>query len=238
MSFFDFFKKKNEIQKKAYIQRLLNYIGDKNIYSKWYQVFNLYWGAISLFKPVLALEVYNKFKPQCVLDPCMGWGGRLVGACALDIPEYIGIDLNKNLKKPYDDMEHKLHELGTKTKIDLRFQDALTVDYSKLKYDMVFTSPPYYNIEIYNGTQERSKDEWDEKFYRPLFEKTYKCLQKGGHFILNVPEEVYERVCIPMFGKPNILIPLKIQSRGKSSNRAGKEYKINYKEFMYCWIKR
>jgi len=184
------------------------------------------------------MEIYNKFKPHTVLDPTMGWGGRLVGACALNVPKYIGIDLNKDLEKPYSEMKDKLKELGTKTEIQLMFKDALTVDYSKLKYDMVFTSPPYYNIEIYKGTKKQSKEDWDENFYKPLFEKTYKYLENGGHYILNVPIEVYERVCIPMFGKAHILFPLKKIQRGSSTSKTGNKIEIDYKEYIYIWRKK
>lgn len=174
------------------------------------------------------MEIYYKFKPHTVLDFTMGWGGRLVGACALDVPKYIGIDLNKNLEKPYKEMKEKLEELGTKTDIQLIFKNALDVDYSKMKYDMVLTSPPYYNIEIYKGTKKQSKEEWKNNFYDPIFSKTYKYLQKGGLYILNIPQEIYNDICIPLLGKADILYPLKITRRKKD---------INYKEYLYIWKK-
>jgi DNA modification methylase len=34
--------------------------------------------------------------------------------------------------------------------VKLYFQDTLTVDNSTLYYDVVLTSPPYYNIKQYN----------------------------------------------------------------------------------------
>jgi hypothetical protein len=221
-----------------------------NEYKKWYSIFNVYQSSISVFKPVLAMEIYNKFKPHTVLDPTMGWGGRLVGACALNSSssseknpsgfpkKYIGIDLNKSLEKPYSEMKEKLKELGTKTEIQLMFKSALDVDYSKLKYDMVYTSPPYYNIEIYKGTTKQSKEEWDENFYKPLFEKTYKFLENNGHYILNVPNEVYERVCIPLLGKADILFPLKKMNRQGSTSRTGKAIDNKYDEFIYIWRKK
>jgi 16S rRNA G966 N2-methylase RsmD len=238
-TFFEYYEERNKLIRKPYIKRLFDYFGkNTNVYKKWYGIFNLYQSSISIFKPVLAMEIYNKFKPHTVLDPTMGWGGRLVGACALDVPNYIGIDLNKSLKEPYEEMEDKLKELGTKTNIKLMFQDALKTDYSKLKYDMVFTSPPYYNIEIYKGTKKQTKEDWDNNFYFPLFEKTYKYLQKGGKYILNVPQEVYERVCIPLLGKADILFPLKKIERGASTSKTGNKININYKEYIYIWNKK
>ena len=50
------------------------------------------------------MQIYNMYKPQSVLDFTMGWGGRLIGACAYNVPMYIGIDANKNLIEPYKKM--------------------------------------------------------------------------------------------------------------------------------------
>ena len=47
------------------------------------------------------MEIYHLFNPHTVLDPTMGWGGRLVGACVLDVPKYIGIDLISKQVKRY-----------------------------------------------------------------------------------------------------------------------------------------
>jgi hypothetical protein len=232
LSFFELLERKNEFKKKKSVEKLIKFQLEKNpnanMYKVWYNVFKLYFGSIAIFKPLIAMEIYNKFKPTSILDFTMGWGGRLVGACALNIPNYIGIDLNMDLKKPYQEMVKKLKELGTTTNIKLMFKNALSVDYSKLNYDMVFTSPPYYNIEIYKGTQRQTKDDWDNNFYRPIFEKTYKHLKRGGTYILNIPKEVYERVCIDLFGEANEFIPLNIT---KSNKR-------NYEgEFIYIWKK-
>ena len=49
----------------------------------------------------------------------------------------------------------------------------------------------------------------DEKFYIPVFTKTYNGLQKGGHYIINVCKDVYDRVLVKLFGEANILIPYK-----------------------------
>jgi DNA modification methylase len=177
------------------------------------------------------MEVYCRFPPKiAVLDPTMGWGGRLVGACALDLPKYIGIDANTNLDPLYAKMVDFLQP-RTKTTIELLFQDALTVDYTKLKYDMVFTSPPYYNIEIYRKNAEqkekKTKEEWDETFYKPLFERTWNAMQSPGYYVLNVPQEVYESSCVPILGPSHKEIELKKQKRGNK-----------YTEFIYVWLKK
>ena len=235
MSFWDFWEKKSEYMKKQYVKNLIAYYrknGNTNVVKQFFQIFQIYFGSISIFKPVIAMNIYHRFKPTSILDFTMGWGGRLVGATALNIPNYIGIDLNKNLEKPYKEMVKTIKELGTDTNIKLIFKDALKVDYSKLNYDMVFTSPPYYNVEIYRGTNKMTKKEWNEKLYKPLFTETWKYLKTGGHYILNVPIEVYDNVLINLLGKADIFIPLNIK-RPMSK----KVKQPEYKEYMYVWIK-
>lgn len=231
MNYFDFIQN-TEYHKKKYIKSLLDYQKGDDKHIALYRIYTLHCGSVGLFKPLTAMEIYDRFHPQSVLDFTMGWGGRLVGACALDVPNYIGIDSNKELKEPYTNMVKMLKQLGTKTKMKLMFKDALKVDYSKLNYDMVLTSPPYYNVEIYEGMKSRTDDEWINDFYIPLFTETYKHMKKGGYYILNIPKYLYEDICIDLFGKANKMILLKAKRRPKNSYT-----KKDYDEFIYVWIK-
>jgi hypothetical protein len=231
MSYFEFIKD-TEYHKKKYIQNLLKYQKGDDKHVALYRVFKLHCGSIGLFKPLTAMEIYSRFKPKSILDFTMGWGGRLVGACALDIPNYIGIDSNKQLKEPYQKMVKLLKQLGTKTKIKLMFKDALKVDYSKLDYDCVLTSPPYYNVEVYEGMKPKEDEEWEQDVYIPLFLETYKHLKKGGYYILNIPKDLYDNVCIELLGKADIKIPLK--KKGHPKNLYTEK---DHTEFMYVWRK-
>jgi len=231
-NFYDVWKNRNILSKNAPIKRIIDYYHKLNpSYPEekiWFRISNLYFSAISIFKPLIAMNVYCKFKPTCILDFTMGWGGRLVGACALNIPKYIGIDYNKRLKEPYKRLTTFLKK-NSNTKIDLHFKDALSIDYSKMNYDLVLTSPPYYNIETYGGNTEKSKEKWDSEFYIPLFERTFKHLKRNGHYCLNIPAEVYENVALKVLGKPLTKIPL------PKSKRFSNE---NYHEFIYVWEKK
>lgn len=231
LNFYDVWRNKNALAKKKYINNIVSfYKNRKTKYPEpkvWYRISNLYFSAISIFKPQIAMDIYCLYNPTTILDFTMGWGGRLVGACALNIPKYIGIDMNSNLKTPYSKMTDFLKKHST-TEIELYFQDALTVDYSKLNYDLVLTSPPYYNIETYGDNVEKTKEEWDNSFYIPIFEKTFQHLKPGGHYCINIPNEVYENVAIKILGNPLTKIPLPKSKRTSSEN---------YNEFIYVWKK-
>lgn len=238
ISFYELWNNKSKFKKKPFVKSFIyNSYTSRNSKLKeiqiFYKVFTMYYGSIYIFKPLLAVDIYSRFNPKCVLDMTMGWGGRLIGACALNVPKYIGIDMNKDLKTPYNHMVKFLKDkTKTKTEIELYFEDALTVDYSKFKYDMVFTSPPYYNIEKYGkrtslGDIYNNKNDWNEQFYKPLIQQTYANLSKGGHYCLNVPTEIYKNICVSILGEAKILIPLKIKNRNVNE----------YKEYIYVWKK-
>ena len=227
MTFFEFISD-TEYQAKPYIQNLIQYQSHLKInkLTKLYRIFTLHCGTISLFKPIRAIEVYTRFKPRSILDPCCGWGGRLVGACVRNIPFYTGIDLNINLKEPYEEMMSHLKTITT-TEMNIHFCDAVSFDYSNLKYDMVLTSPPYFNIELYPYTNKLTKPEWVTSFYIPLFKETFKYLELGGWFCINVNQEIYNDICIGLFGQAHVKIQMSNNVRP-----------MNYlTEFIYCWNK-
>ena len=231
INFYDVWRNKTVLAKKKYVKNIIShYKNTRPNYPElkiWFRISNLYYSSISIFKPQIAMDIYCLYNPTCVLDFTMGWGGRLIGACALNVPKYIGIDYNRNLKTPYDKMTTFLKKHST-TEIELYFQDAVNMDYSTLDYDLVLTSPPYYNIETYGENATKTKEEWDNKFYKPIFEKTFQSLKAGGHYCINIPNEVYETVALKILGNPLTKIPLPKSKR--SSNE-------KYHEFIYVWKK-
>ena len=174
------------------------------------------------------MNVLKRYKPKCVLDPTAGWGNRLCSCSILDIP-YIGIDSNENLLEPYEKMILFFSKFSnTNTKNTFVNTDCLMVDYSQLEYDMVLTSLPYYNIEIYNNNRiYKTKKEFNENFYIPLITKTYKFLKNNGVYALNIPKEIYENSCVAVLGHCDEKIPL--IKRGRNNK---------YTEFIYIWQKR
>lgn len=227
-SFYEYWDNREAYMEKGWAQRFIEKSREKCLVKQWYSLYRFQQGSINCFRPLVAMEYYSRFSPRCILDPTMGWGGRLVGAAALNVPKYIGIDNNPALREPYANLCKFLSQ-HSQTEMDIRIQDCLTVDYSTMEYDMVFTSPPYYNLELYGGNRERrSKEDWDTELYIPLFENTYKYLQPGGHYCLNVCIEIFNRVLHPLFGEPTYIIPLKKGNKNKEKA---------YSEYVYIWKK-
>jgi hypothetical protein len=53
----------------------------------WVAIFNMYFGSVNIF-PTSGFQNIQIFKPTSILDFTMGWGGRMVGAMALNVKKY------------------------------------------------------------------------------------------------------------------------------------------------------
>ena len=234
INFFEFIQNIEEFKKKKFIQTMLTYYKDvknknntKNEYIVLKEVYNICISAINIMRPLNCMEIYTKYKGKRVLNFCAGWGGSAVAAAALNLDAYYGVEINSDLKQPYDNM---ITFLQTKcaTKFENIICDAVDVDYSNMNYDTVFSSPPYYFLEKYaNNVKYSSKKDMDDKFYRPLFAKTHNGLQPGGHYIINVCKEVYDNVLKGLLGDAHESFPLK---KSKRQN--------NHTEMVYVWVKK
>jgi 16S rRNA G966 N2-methylase RsmD len=234
INFFEFIQNIEDFKKKKFIQTMLTYYKDvknknntKNEYIVLKEVYNICISAINIMRPLNCMEIYTKYKAKRVLNFCAGWGGSAVAAAALNLDAYYGVEINSDLKQPYDNM---ITFLQTKcaTKFENVIADAVDVDYSNMNYDTVFSSPPYYFLEKYaNNVKYSSKKDMDEKFYRPLFAKTHNGLQQGGHYIINVCKEVYDNVLKGLLGDAHESFPLK---KSKRQN--------NHTEMVYVWVKK
>lgn len=232
-SFFDFLQNIEEFKKKKFIQTMLTYYANvknknktKNEYIVLKEVYNICISAINIMRPLNCMEIYTKYNAKRVLNFCAGWGGSTIAAAALNLETFYGVEINTDLKDSYEKMTAFLTTKSA-TKFEIIIENALEVDYSVMNYDMVFSSPPYYELEKYpHNLKFSSKREMDDKFYKPLFIATYNSLQPGGHYIINICKEVYEKVLREILGEAHEMFPLK---KSKRQN--------NYTEMIYVWKK-
>lgn len=233
LTYFDFVMNQHIFLNKSSFINIMEFILMKNRKKKLseekilQQLFALYCHQPMIFRPYNICDLILKYDPRNILDFTMGWGGRLIGSCACNVNKYIGIEMNINLKNPYEEMIKMIKSTNCKTEIELYFQDCLTIDYSTLNYDFVFTSPPYYDIEIYNNTNNYdSIEEWNNSFYIPLITNIFNNLKQDGYFCLNIPIQIYD-VCVSILGESIEQIELNKKQRINSK----------YKEYIYIWKK-
>jgi 16S rRNA G966 N2-methylase RsmD len=232
-NFYDFLQNIDEFKKKKFIKTMLTYYaevknknGTKNEYKVLKEVYNICISAINIMRPLNCMEIYVKYKGTKVLNFCAGWGGSTIAAAALGIDTYYGVEINSDLKDSYAKITAYL-STKSPTKIEIVIGDALEVDYTKMDYDLVFSSPPYYSLEKYpNNAVYVSKVDMEKNFYKPLFQMTYNGLKTGGHYIINICKEVYDKVLKELLGEAHEMFPLK---KSKRQN--------DYTEMVYVWIK-
>ena len=223
-----------------------------NLFHAYQSAIALQWATLSSMRPAAALHFYRKYDATCVLDFTAGWGSRMVAAMAGNI-DYIGIDSNKSLKPGYTKIKDALQKHST-SKIKLHFKPAEEVDFSTVgNYDLVFTSPPYEYLELYEHMKnyentdkvrqpssanklkdkKNKSDGFYDDFLIPTIKEAYKYLPRNKWLCLNIPDLMYEKIkqkwksCTK---KEDYMIIKRAGSNWDIKKRRGQEY-------IYCWKK-
>lgn len=143
----------------------------------------------SVFRPTVAGTIYKTFCPQggVVWDPCSGFGGRLLGAAAAGV-RYIGTDVDTDTVEG----NRKLAKMvGSSAEV---FQCPAEKFSPPCAVCLVFTSPPYYNRELYSEVSSQSYVRytnfaaWVEGFLRPVVQQSARSLVAGRYLLLNVAD--------------------------------------------------
>lgn len=151
------------------------------------------------FKIATSKAIFKYFHSQMVLDPSAGWGDRVLGAIAAGVQVYHGIDPNSALRKGYDEILQTIRERTGNQDYALITEDFLKVELQEEAYDTVFTSPPYFDYEIYSEETNQSivgkptVDLWLKLFLFPYLTKAVRSLVKGGFLVLYISDTKYSR---------------------------------------------
>jgi len=137
------------------------------------------------FPPALARWLVDEYAPSngTVLDPCAGFGGRLLGTVASTKNlRYVGFDIEP---RTVEGNRALAMQLSVDDRTDIELRDAIgPAPWPSV--DLVITSPPYFNLEDY-GTASQSKHEtyeaWHAEFLRPLM--SY-ALRAAPRVIINI----------------------------------------------------
>ena len=109
------------------------------------------WSGTSVFNPVVCEVVYKWFTVpgSKVLDPFAGSVTRGAIAACLG-HDYLGIDINpEQVKSNYEEKEKLLQKYRILGSFEWKVGDSCVEYPEKESYDLVFTCPPYYNLEKY-----------------------------------------------------------------------------------------
>lgn len=209
----------------------------------------------SQFRCSTAKGIYDFYSAKNVLDLSSGWGDRLAGFYSSKTTQtYTGFDPNERLINGYNEQINEYNSIIQKNakiyNIGAEYMDDVLCNE---KYDLIFTSPPYFNIERYTqeNTQSYKKykkiDNWLNEFLFDIIEKSWKYLEPNGILAINI-SDVYSghkvnKICDPMNDFIRTL-PLseyigaigyemaKRPNSGALKNKTGK-----FAEPIWCWRK-
>jgi len=165
------------------------------------------------FPPFHARFLAERFLPHgsdcLIVDPCAGWGGRLLGSLCVNRKHavtYVGVDPERRNKETYENLLGRVRkylkgEIEGERFMEMYyrpFEDWIKSVSARRylgKVDLVVTSPPYFAAEVYNTTNSKQSanryktyDEWRSKFYYSLVKGAYDLLKPGGVFVLNIAD--------------------------------------------------
>lgn len=144
----------------------------------------------TMYRPHIAKMICDYYQAKEVLDPCMGWGGRMLGAVASGAkytsfePSFVTFRGNLTIAKVFNfSKDVALYNIGS---------EAMDVFIGSNEYDLIITSPPYFNLEIYSHekTQSENKydsyEDWKNLWLKEVIKKSTSLLKKEGVSCWNV----------------------------------------------------
>lgn len=156
---------------------------------------------VANFCPKNARDIYMRYFPDkedlIILDTSAGFGSRM-SAALLTNNHYVGIDPNTKLMEQLEEYGKFLIDNNlTKGKYKLHCQGSeIFIPQLENKCDLMFTSPPYFDLEIYTDEPTQSVSygdygNWLEYFAKPTINNIYKYLKVGGYAMINIKNMTY-----------------------------------------------
>jgi hypothetical protein len=139
---------------------------------------------VTLYSPIITKSIVKELDCKTVFDPCIGWGGRMIGTtCLGNDHHYTGCE---PFTKTFNGLEGLVKDLGLEDQVDIYHspvEDILEV-LNDRRFDMCLTSPPYFDLEVYSHEETQSikkyqiYEEWIDGFIRPIIEFVCKNVDK------------------------------------------------------------
>lgn len=159
--------------------------------------------SASFFKPAAAFHVYRRWvSPSAgdaprVWDPSCGFGARLLGfAAAFPKGTYLG---NEPASQTWEDdvrLATDLRDAGMLAGFDIvRAGSEKQTPFPPESLDLVFTSPPYFDLERYYDEPGQcwrdypSAEAWYENYLVATFAAAFVGLKPGAHAVFNTDEK-------------------------------------------------
>lgn len=154
-------------------------------------------GTIQNFKPMNAKAIWEYICPTWggnVLDFSSGYGGRMLGAMTSNMRySYTGIDPNTKTYEGLNALGLLLNEvIGTDYNMNHTVSELFVPEVGA--YDAAFSSPPYFNLEIYSDEPTQcmnsctNLDAWFDFYAEPTIKMVHSALAKNSIYAVNIAD--------------------------------------------------
>ena len=109
--------------------------------------------------------------------------------------EYTGVDPSECMQSKYKEMI-RFFKPKEQNRYVVHQKGFENFKVKKNYYDLVFTSPPFFDLEVYENVSTQSinqfntLEKWKKNFLFPAVKKSYKALRKGGHLAIYVNDYI------------------------------------------------
>ena len=129
-----------------------------------------------------------------MLDMCGGFGGRLLGFAASNCIEYVGTDPSTKTYEGLVNLASDIKQIKPNKSFTIFNQPFEDLDLPTDYFNVAFTSPPYFNTEIYSTEVSNSCNRyqtyisWLHGFLEPMINNATKAVKHGGCVIVNIAD--------------------------------------------------
>lgn len=201
--------------------------------------------STSIFDPALCELMYKWFCPDNgnILDPFAGGSVRGIVACYLNY-YYTGIELRQEQIDANNNNASEILSITNRPSYHCGDADTVLDDEFLLKYDLLFTCPPYMDLEVYSDDENDLSNMNDTNFiikYNSIINKACDKLndnafavivvgdvrdKKTGFYkdFINITKQAFYKSNMKLYNEMILLNPV-----ASASMRAGKIFESNKK---------
>lgn len=145
----------------------------------------------------------SSYKNKKILDFSAGWGDRLITAISMQM-SYLGFDPNTELKSGHDQIISKFGSINLQNTYRIRYEPFETAYLSQNDFDLVLTSPPFFNFEIYSDQETQSLNRykdynaWLNNFLFTSILKSWTALKPSGYLAIYIADNYNHQPIKPM----------------------------------------